>query len=70
MNSKVKGNSGERELAKILCAHGYNAHRNDQRYISGLENPDVSLPGIHIECKRTETLRLYNALEQGVKDIG
>jgi len=68
MNSKRKGTAGEIELAKLLCSHGYNAHRNNQRWISGHENPDVSLPGVHIECKRTEALRLYASLEQAVKD--
>ena len=30
----------------------------------------VGLPGIHIECKRTESLRLYEALEQAERDAG
>ena len=68
MNSKVKGSTGERELAKLLCSRGYKASRNDQRYVSGLENPDVSLPGVHCEVKRCEAFRLYDSLEQAVKD--
>lgn len=68
MNSKRKGTAGERELAGILRSHGYDAHRNDQRYIGGLDNPDVSLPGLHIECKRIEALRLYPSLEQARRD--
>ena len=68
MNSKRKGNTGENEIAKLLTAHGFNSHRNDQRYKSGFENPDISLPGVHIEVKRTESLRLYDALHQAVRD--
>ena len=68
MNPKQKGGRGERELAGILRAHGYEAHRNDQMYKGGKENPDVSLKGVHIECKRTEALRLYDALSQATRD--
>lgn len=68
MNSKKKGSGGERELCEILRSYGYDSHRNDQRYTGGIENPDISLPMIHVECKRTETLRLYDALEQAIHD--
>lgn len=69
MNSKRKGSAGERELADLLRARGYQAHRNDQRYVSGLNNPDVDgLPGYHIEVKRTERFRLYDALHQACHD--
>ena len=68
MNSKAKGNKGELELAKLLCSHGLNAQRNDQMYISGRENPDISIPGIHCEVKRTEALRLYDAMFQAEHD--
>jgi Holliday junction resolvase len=68
LNSKGKGGRGERELVGILRHHGYDSKRNDQRYIGGLENPDVSLPGCHIEVKRTEKLRLYDAMDQAVRD--
>lgn len=68
MNGKKKGSAGERELAGILRAHGYDSHRNDQRYVGGLENPDISLPGVHVECKRTEALRLYDSIAQATHD--
>jgi len=68
MNSKRKGSAGERELAGILRSCGYQSYRNDQRYIGGLELPDVTLPGIHVECKRTEALRLYDSMAQAVRD--
>jgi len=53
---------------RFFSAKGYSAHRNEQRYVSGLENPDVSLSGIHCEVKRTESLRLYEALYQAIDD--
>ena len=68
MNVKKKGNAGERELARLLCEQGYQSHRNNQAYIGGKENPDVTLPGMHVECKRVEALRLYDALEQARRD--
>jgi len=68
MNPKRKGSQGERELAKVLQSHGFESKRNDQRYIGGIENPDISLTGCHIECKRTEKLRLYDAMAQAIHD--
>lgn len=70
MNSKRKGSTGERELAGILRSHGFDSHRNDQMYVGGKDNPDVSLDGVHIECKRTERLSLYDALAQATRDAG
>ena len=68
MNAKRKGSAGERELAGILRSHGYESFRNDQMYKGGKDNPDISLQGMHVECKRVEALRLYDALEQARRD--
>ena len=68
MNAKRKGSGGERELAELLCQAGIRAYRNDQIYKGGKDNPDVSLAGMHVECKRVEALRLYDALEQARRD--
>ena len=72
MNSKKKGNKGELELLDIFRRHGYPAHRNDQRFVGGVDRPDISLTmnGIryHVEVKRTERLRLHEAMEQAVHD--
>ena len=68
MNVKKKGTAGERELARLLCDQGYPSHRNNQAYVGGKGNPDVTLPGMHVECKRVEALRLYDALEQARRD--
>jgi len=66
--SKNKGKRGELELAKFLIAHGHPARRG-QQFKGGADSPDVisELP-IHIECKRTETLSAYKALEQAQAD--
>lgn len=73
MNSKRKGSAGERELLAILKEHGFpDAVRNDQMYIGGLNNPDISasfhgIP-LHIEVKRVERLNITNAVIQAVYD--
>ena len=72
MNAKKKGSAGERELLHLLEAHGIPAHRNDQRFVGGLERPDIAaevcgLP-LHIEVKRQEHLRLTEAVAQAVHD--
>lgn len=71
MNSKAKGSAGERELAAFLTAAGFPAHRSDQRFTGGENNPDVAAEGLeayHIECKRCEKLNLGAAMEQAVHD--
>lgn len=72
MNAKRKGNEGERELLALLAGHGIEASRNDQRYVGGLDNPDISAAiggfSFHIEAKRTERFRLYEAMEQAKRD--
>ena len=70
--SRNKGKAGERELAHELTrVLGVSARRGVQ-FQGGPGSPDVvaDLPGIHIECKRTERFRLYEALEQAVEDAG
>lgn len=66
-SSQIKGKRGEEELAGILCDYGYPVKRGaSQNY--GTE-PDLSgLPGIHVEVKRTQQLRLHDALEQAKRD--
>ena len=72
MNSKCKGNRGEHELAGILRAAGIEAWRNDQMYVGGRGNPDVSaevwgIP-LHIEVKRVERLNVPEAVKQAIRD--
>ncbi len=72
MNSKRKGNRAERELLHLLQAYGLDAHRNDQTYIGGIDNPDISVRigpvSVHVECKRVERLALAAALRQAHRD--
>ena len=67
--SRNKGKVGERELAAFLREHGREARRGVQ-YMGGPQSPDVvsDLRGVHLECKRTEQLRLYPALEQAATE--
>lgn len=68
MLSRRKGKTGEREVAELLRLHGYDARRGVQ-FQGGPDSPDViGLPGVHIEVKRAETLRLYQAVEQAMGD--
>lgn len=68
MNSKQKGARGERELAKVLRAHGFKTRRG-QQYCGANGDADViGLPNIHIECKRVERLNLYDAIAQAKSD--
>lgn len=66
--SRDKGKRGERELARILKDHGYNARRGQQYSGASGDADVVGLPGFHIEVKRVERLRLYDALAQAQHD--
>lgn len=61
INSKQKGNRGERLLRDLFRGHGYEARRG-QQFSGSPDSPDVvinapSLP-IHIECKFTQNLNV------------
>ena len=63
--SRDKGKIGEREVAQLLREHGFEARRGVQ-FQGGPGSPDVihSIPNIHIEVKRCETLSIYKAIDQ------
>jgi len=70
--SRNKGKRGERELARLLTAEGFEARRG-QQHRGGPDSPDVicpALPDLHFEVKRTERLRLYDALTQARQEAG
>jgi hypothetical protein len=71
MNSRAKGQRGERELADFLTAAGFPARRG-QQFAGGQDSPDVVCPGLpfHIEAKRTECLNLEAAISQADRDAG
>lgn len=65
--SQRKGRHAELELAHILRGYGYLVEAG--RAQSYGEVPDLSgLPGVHIECKRAEALRLSEWMEQSERD--
>lgn len=69
MNSKQKGNRGERELAEELRKYGYDTRRGHQYNGQTDEADVVGVPGLHIECKRVEKgLNLEEALAQSTRD--
>lgn len=70
VNGKRKGKTGELELARKLREYGYDVRRSVQYNGKADEGQAdlVGLPGIHIECKRTEALRLYDAVDQAKRD--
>ena len=71
MNSRAKGATGERQLAKKLREYGYNARRG-QQYSGSNGDADVvtDMGNIHIECKYTARGHglLYDWLDQSKRD--
>lgn len=70
-NSRSKGKRGELEFCRWLQDRGVVARRGRQ-YAGHPEAPDVvtGLEGLHFEVKRTERLRLYEAVDQARSDCG
>ena len=70
INSKDKGKRGERLCAAKMRENGYDARRGVQ-YAGSPDSPDVvGVPGLHLEVKFTEKLRLWDAMEQSIRDAG
>ena len=68
VNSRRKGKDGELELARILRTYGFNTRRG-QQFKGGGDSPDVmGLPGVHIECKRVQSLNIEKAMVQSRTD--
>lgn len=71
LNSKQKGARFERLLASKFREHGYDARRTAQYCGNTGDASDVvGLPGIHIEAKHQETMRLYDWMSQAKRDAG
>lgn len=63
----MKGRRAERELAALLREHGFDVQAAEPLNYGTI--PDLTgLPGVHIECKRTEQLRLSEWMEQATRD--
>lgn len=69
INSKQKGARFERSLASKFREYGYDARRTAQYCGNTGDASDViGLPGIHIEAKHQETMRLYDWMAQAKRD--
>ena len=71
INSKQKGSRAERLLAQILREHGYENARRSAQYCGNTgDAADIvdAIPGLHIECKWQEQLRLWSWYEQSQHD--
>lgn len=69
VNSKQKGARFERTLAGKFREYGYDARRTAQYCGNTGDASDVvGLPGIHIEAKHQETMRLYDWISQAKRD--
>lgn len=69
VNSKAKGARFERHLASKFREHGFNARRTAQYCGNTGDAADiVGLPGIHVEAKHCEAMRLYEWMSQAIRD--
>lgn len=69
VNSKQKGARFERSLASKFREYGYEARRTAQYCGNTGDASDViGLPGIHIEAKHQEQMRLYEWISQAKRD--
>lgn len=69
INSKQKGARFERQLASRLREYGYPARRTAQYCGNTGDASDVvGLPGLHIEAKACEQMRLYDWMAQAKRD--
>lgn len=69
INSKQKGARFERTLASKFREFGYDARRTAQYCGNTGDASDVvGLPGIHIEAKHCEQMRLYEWMDQAKRD--
>jgi Holliday junction resolvase len=69
INSKQKGARFERLLASKFREQGYDARRTAQYCGNSGDAADVTgLPGIHVEAKHAEQMRLYEWMAQAKRD--
>jgi Holliday junction resolvase len=70
VNSKAKGARFELELSKIFKEYGFAEARRTAQYCgnTGDASDVIGLPGIWIEAKHQETMRLYEWMEQAKND--
>lgn len=69
VNSKQKGARFERTLASKFREYGFEARRTAQYCGNTGDAADiVGLPGIHVEAKHQEQMRLYEWMSQAKRD--
>ena len=68
MNSRQKGKRGELELVHVLKAHDFDVRRGQQYSGANGDADIVGIDGLHIECKRVQTLNIEKALQQSEND--
>lgn len=70
INSKQKGARFERTLASKFRDYGYGEARRTAQYCgnTGDASDVVGLPGLHIEAKHQEQMRLYEWMSQAKRD--
>ena len=70
VNQKAKGARFERSLASTFRLEGYEQARRTAQYCgnTGDASDVVGLPGIHVEAKHQERMRLYDWMEQAISD--
>ena len=67
--SRDKGKRFERFLASRFREYGYDARRTAQHCgKTGDASDVVGLPGIHVEAKHVEAMRLYEWMSQAIRD--
>lgn len=67
--SRDKGKRFERALASRFREYGYDARRTAQYCGNTGDASDViGLPGIHVEAKHVENMRLYEWMAQAIRD--
>ena len=69
-NSKQKGARFERLLASKFREYGYKDARRSAQYCgnSGDAADIIGLPGLHVEAKHAEAMRLYEWMAQAKRD--
>jgi hypothetical protein len=72
LRSRNKGKRGEREAAAEIRRLLRTEARRGRQFCGSVESPDVvtDIENVHLEVKRAETLQLYDALEQAIRDAG
>ena len=69
VNSKQKGARFERLLASRFREYGFDARRTAQYCGNTGDAADVTgLPGVHVEAKHAEQMRLYEWIAQAKRD--